>query len=535
MWSRLGRCALLAIVLAASLAWMPQARAQQSAPFPSSPLPTNAELSYLVEGEIDSEIDDKAHLIFERFDLKSGESLPTESGPQILISLSGTLKTIDDLGLAATLGPSERLFAPAGSIAELTAVDNVSVLRARIANGTAEEPKLTIAEDGCVPGIVSVPAGSTLQIVNATLRRQRFSLMAQGLELDIAPNSTSSLDLSSVPTGDWVADCGLIRRSDDPITKVTVRITPTETSDTGTATDPGHSILFETQIEGGASSASTLYVAKLTLPGKATTGEQIFDGITGIVATAQPLKLLRKNKLPASLPANTSVLIPAGTTATIENASTKPAEVFVLGLLEVATTASDSENDDDERPTARDSDEAPSSTPTPVATARAADNEPDSYLVFIPTTASVSDLGFTLIGSEERPVYADSLVGAFMPNKTAAGWVTGQLFAYSDNNSSINVAITVDEFISVDAASTMMEEMTSQTLRWGTFATPPRPGNASNIAANVLDLTESRQTGTQVTGQFGRFLVTVLVLTPIYTNGMPIARDFWDLVSATQD
>jgi len=496
-------------------------------------------LNYLVEGDIDATLTGDERLVFERFILDAGASIPAENGPQILISVSGQLETTDDLGLTASLKPGERLFAPAGSINELTAVENATVLRARFVGLSDDAPRatVTITENGCEPSLLTLHAGDAVEIINETDDRQPFEISSLDIALEIDPGGSTILELDDVKTGSWLANCGQRTTSDVPLTGVTLRIAePQQTAESAPVTTEqnGQMILLDAELSDANLQNATLYVAKITLQGKSNTGEQTFGGLTGIVATTQPLAIIRPGRLPATLPVQTGVTLPSDSTVTIENSAVRPTEVFVVGLAETGaskeTPPPSQDTSDGDRPTSRDEQDT---TPTPAATSPTDSSDHDSDLAsFLPDEVDLAELDYILFSSEPMANFDDSLFESFEDSSLRRGWEEGLVALYVLKGTEQALIIAIDRFSSATVASSAIEQFEFGMLLGGSIKPSPSAPNADEVVAVEIDAVEDDLTSAIIVGRYGAVVVTVAVAVELYDEPFPAAREVWSLVDA---
>ncbi|CAN5437539.1 hypothetical protein BH09CHL1_BH09CHL1_10820 [soil metagenome] len=542
--SRLSRITIVVLLFVTSLSLLPvSARAQDNAPFPPNPLPSSATLNYVVDGEVDPEFAGSGRLVFERFEIEVGDTMPAETGPQILINVAGMLETVDDLGLTASLKAGDRLFAPSGAIDELTAKEKSTILRARFARPVETDPApveamVTIYAARCDPNTIAVPAGSTLEVVNETDQTQPFTIESLDIAVEIEPNSSVRVELPDAEIGTRVAKCGKRKGSESPIGSPALQITEPDPVPTQATTEPefdGQTILLDAQLD-VSEILTTLYVAKVTLQGKSNTGEQSFDGVTGVIAMSQPLSLVRTGRLPATLPVGTGVALPADTEITIENTAVGPTEFFVVGLASgVPTSASsDSESDqgeESERPTSRAaSSEEPS--PTPVAVVARSGNQADldNLGTLLPQGTELIGEGFFTLGPEEMTSYSDSLLDNTSGSISPSTWEEGVFATYVLQGSEATIVVTVERFSSNAIATGAVYSAELTFITGGEILDPPHPTSTDQILEGTADLVSDDSSLAMILGRFGDVVVTVAVSDDLYEDVVGVAETLWQLV-----
>lgn len=546
--SRLGRIALVLLLFVTNMGLSSTATsAQEDAPFPPDPLPSSATLNYVVDGEIDAELAGSGRLVFERFELEVGDTLPEETGPQILINVAGALETVDDLGLTASLKAGDRLFAPAGTINELTAKEKSTILRARLVGLSVNvdapaSASFTINEGHCSPNTVSVPSGSVIEVINETDRVQPFSIASLDIQIEVEPNSTTKFALTGAKTGSSSANCGQRTGSGAPISSPMIKVTeadPLPTLPATTSEFDGQAILIDAQLAPEDMLTTTLYVAKVTLQGKSNTGEQSFDGVTGVVATSQPLSLIRSGRLPATLPVQTGVALPAGTEITIENTAVGPTEFFAVGLTDESPTdvsadtdvIEGSDDEDNGRPTSRD-DSGPADKPDPTPNSDTVDA--GSLESMLPGDDDLEDLGYTWANTEPLLTFDDSLYESLDDASVRSAWEEGIIATYITTGMGQLLVISIDRFSSISAAADTLGVFRLGMVFSGGLAPTPRSQNADDVIATQVDSPEDDMTTALIVSRFGDILITVVVGVDLYDDALAPALEVWELVDAAQ-
>jgi hypothetical protein len=556
-------------MLASIFSQLPAVSARQS----DARLPPGVTVDFSISGELTAPLSSGTHLVLERILLIGGDSLQPEPGPQIIANESGTLETVDDLGLTATLKEGEQYFSLDGSGVSLTATEPTSLLRLRLVDGGSanqlrgfmQSTTSDIVIDGanCGPASVTLGTDGLLVVENATNESQVFEIRDLGVNLRLQPKVRRTIDLSDAPDGTWTATCSSTVPGAPEVTPTTIVVgtgitapttvpathTPSPTPTAPPAPSPtpqsisksSSTLLFDLTLANSALPPRSLMVVKYTLAGSVSFGPYLFPGQSAVYSDAQPLTIARPGYLTSTLPAGQATLLPEDSVAEIGNRGTEATALYVVSLSDVSNEPApenpvpDSPGDDS-RPPYR---EPVASTPTPVISAR--EDQPATtgdidLESFIPDPIAAANAGFHYLYTLPAASIDDTVFYVLSDYPGSPEWTAGIGASYVDSSrGELTAGIFVDRFASKRDAEEIMSivRIGSLTTSNAEAVDAPASPNFEGVVAAAFTLPESDTQGTEVWGQYGEIIVTLVVVGPSGEDTLGPMYDLWTLIDAT--
>jgi len=294
-------------------------------------------------------------------------------------------------------------------------------------------------------------------------------------------------------------------------------------------------VIFDLPLLDPQVSSLTFSFTQVTLTGATSLGQQAFAGQTAIYSTSQPLSIARPGYLTSTLPAKQAVLLPSDSLAEIVNGGAAQTSIYVISLAAGSgSSTSAGETTPEDRPPYRDpGSDAPS--PTPSSSIGEPNAGATDLEAFLPEGVAMAQIGFQYFYSQPAASIDDSIFGGYAGTPGGPVWEAGVAAYYLDLSSSgLSVIIFVDRFASPSDASSVVEALQMGITIAGDTEVSPYSPNSDRIVAATAVLPESSTKASAVSGQYGAYVVTLIVSgSPDMDTAAPV-YDIWDLIEATR-